>query len=219
MAKIPRLPAGSAQWAPEDRTPAFGRSGGAAPSSLEFPPEVFLNESRARHWMKLDSWTVEEAGLLWMNFDPTMLRAWAASTNRQLVDVLPIDIVPRMHALRAAHQVGALTFPSAPGAVLGWAHAKGWPMPGALISSSAVRGSDADAYELTRPVDETPADRRSRLASRLAVLKADGRRAPTRRLAEEEGVSVGRVRELIREKTVKPKAVKPATPFGGLGGR
>jgi hypothetical protein len=214
MAKFPKLPKGATTWGPEDQTPAALRRKGGELSGLVYPAEVFLNAERAQYWSRLDGWHVKEAALLWCGLDPLLLEKWSSNLRMSLEDACPVEVEPRVHALTVAGATKTLTVPAPPGAVLQWAAAKGWRFPDLLLkpdSYGAIATANKDK--------EAPGQRRARIRARRLVLEADGFGSVTARLAQEEGVSQVRVRQLLSEKLSVPKSKKPGTPFGGLGQR
>lgn len=64
------------------------------------------------------------------------------------------------------------------------------------------------------PQTENPAERRVRIAARHADLKAAGERAPTRKLAQEEGLSEVRVRQILQSQKPKPPSHTANSPWG-----
>lgn len=70
----------------------------------------------------------------------------------------------------------------------------------ALSERLAAQGVSArdPAIPSTDSASETPGQRRQRISERHRELVANGDHAPTKRVAQEEGLSVGRIRQLMR---------------------
>ena len=105
-----------------------------------------LTPDRARYWLSMDGWTVDEAAHLLCVIAPTpeLLARWGEYGRQgnpydwMAANKYENDHKARRTQLQRAGEAGALKFPAAPAAVIGWAMAKDFRLPAALIPPGAV---------------------------------------------------------------------------------
>jgi hypothetical protein len=110
-----------------------------------------LTADRARYWLALDGWTVDEAAHLLCGIAPAtdLLEAWVTYVrignpwDWTAANGYEHDYEARRTLLQRAGEVGALKFPASPAAVVSWAMAKGMKLPAPLVPAGyTVKGGE-----------------------------------------------------------------------------
>lgn len=173
------------------------RGGGYPPRKKPFPADF-------KEWARRDLWHIAEGVMLLLGFKPFNVNAHSWPKGIEGFDDI-YDTASRSIAagtLRATprHYVIPRNF-------LAWAHEKGYRVPRKLEElvnrhpkAEGTPQAGAENSDLTplKPQNETPGQRRARITARHQDLKAGGNRHPTKTVAEEECISEGRVRQLMK---------------------
>ena len=153
-----------------------------------------LSADRARYWLAMDGWTVDEAAHLLCGIGPTpeLLGQWAQYAGSGAPwDWAAANSYENAHKarrvlLQRAGEAGALTFPTPPADVIEWAMKKGLRLPALLISDGAVVRADrwtdlatkaSESLTKPAPAAATSATHKTkRRAMPLAAVLAESKR-------------------------------------------
>jgi len=141
-------------------------------------------------WKKRQLWTLIEASCLLCGFDPVPAEDWSEFRKAHMdaatiygdlkdaIDLKQIYFAQSRDSFIRGHRVK-------PDECVTWAAGRGYPTPSELLDL------------MKPPSNETAAARADRLHRRVKAVRAAGNRAFLKTVAEEEGISVSRLKQLI----------------------
>jgi len=120
--------------------------------------ELFkLTGPGAAHWLAMDGWTLEEAALLLCGANPKCISEFDADPDVLKADFASAGYIGMLDRLRRAGEMGVLSFPAEPAAIIRWAASKhGVPPVLQALASAAWPSKSEQAPQASDEKQATP---------------------------------------------------------------